>query len=91
MPVLRARGIAKAFGGSRALDSVDLDVPAGRVLGLIGQNRVAREAALETLRTEIELRKLGTGVTEAQTAAMRAPGIRSRLRTWAVPMPPAPT
>ena len=49
MPVLRARGIAKAFGGSRALDSVDLDVPAGRVLGLIGQNGAGKSTLISIM------------------------------------------
>ena len=48
-PVLRARGIAKAFGGSRALDSVDLDVPAGRVLGLIGQNGAGKSTLISIM------------------------------------------
>ena len=49
MPVLRARGIGKAFGGSRALDSVDLDVPAGRVLGLIGQNGAGKSTLISIM------------------------------------------
>jgi ABC-type sugar transport system ATPase subunit len=49
VPVLRARGIAKAFGGSRALDGVDLDVPAGRVLGLVGQNGAGKSTLISIM------------------------------------------
>jgi len=36
--VLAVRGVGKSFGGLRAVDSVDLDLTAGRVTGLIGPN-----------------------------------------------------
>ena len=36
--VLRARGIRKAFAGNVALRGVDLDIPAGRMVGLVGPN-----------------------------------------------------
>ena len=37
-PLLVGRGLTVEFGGVRALDGVDLDVPAGRVVALIGPN-----------------------------------------------------
>ena len=37
-PVLRMRGIRKAFPGVLALDDVDLDLQAGEVLALLGEN-----------------------------------------------------
>ena len=36
MIVIEARGLRKAFGTTVALDSVDLHVEEGRILGLIG-------------------------------------------------------
>jgi ABC-type sugar transport system ATPase subunit len=53
-PVLRVRGIAKAFGGSRALDDVDLDVPAGRVLGLVGQNGAGKSTLISIMAGVLE-------------------------------------
>jgi ABC-type branched-subunit amino acid transport system ATPase component len=37
-PILEVRGVTKLFGGLRALDGVDLEVPRGQVVGLIGPN-----------------------------------------------------
>jgi ABC-2 type transport system ATP-binding protein len=36
--ILRARGIRQRFGERVVLDDVDLDVPAGRIVGLLGPN-----------------------------------------------------
>jgi ABC-2 type transport system ATP-binding protein len=37
-PVIMAEGLSKRFGPVRALHGVDLAVPAGGVLGLLGPN-----------------------------------------------------
>ncbi len=37
-PILQGRGLTKRFGGLVAVDDVDIDVPAGEILGLIGPN-----------------------------------------------------
>ncbi len=37
-PLLELRGICKQFGGIKALDGVDLSIPAGSIYGLIGPN-----------------------------------------------------
>ena len=39
--VLSVRGVAKRFGAVTALDGVDLDVAAGEVLALLGDNGAA--------------------------------------------------
>jgi branched-chain amino acid transport system permease protein len=36
--LLRVRGLSKSFGGLKAVDNVDLDVPVGSITGLIGPN-----------------------------------------------------
>lgn len=38
LPVLECRALAKAYGGTSALNSVSLSVPHGRVVGLLGPN-----------------------------------------------------
>ena len=36
--IIHAQGLSRRYGSTIALDSVDLDVPAGRIVGLIGPN-----------------------------------------------------
>ena len=36
--VLKATGLTKAYGGTRALDGLDLELPAGKIIGLLGPN-----------------------------------------------------
>jgi iron complex transport system ATP-binding protein len=44
--LLQARGLAKSFGGLRAVAGVDLDVAAGRITGLIGPNGAGKSTLL---------------------------------------------
>ena len=37
-PLLQLRGIGKNFGPVRALTDIDLDIPAGQVTALVGDN-----------------------------------------------------
>ena len=46
--VVRARGLTKSYPGVRALDGVDLDVPAGRV-GLVGANGAGKTTLFRLL------------------------------------------
>lgn len=48
-PVARARGITKTFGNIIALDSVDFDVDAGRVVGVVGPNGAGKTTLLGLL------------------------------------------
>ena len=49
MTVIEARGLRKAFGTTIALDSVDLRVEEGRILGLIGPNGAGKSTALNAI------------------------------------------
>lgn len=47
--VITARGLSKRYGATVALDGVDLDVPAGRIVGLIGRNGAGKTTALKSI------------------------------------------
>jgi ABC-2 type transport system ATP-binding protein len=48
-PVLSARGISQRFGERVALDGVDLDVPAGKVVGLLGPNGAGKTTLMRVI------------------------------------------
>lgn len=47
--VIRARGLRKTYGSKVAVDSIDLDIPAGRIVGLVGPNGAGKTTALKAL------------------------------------------
>ena len=63
MTVIEAHGLRKAFGTTIALDSVNLRVDEGRILGLIGPNGAGKSTALNAIlgltQYQGELRVLG--------------------------------
>src|ERR1700730_12260784 len=48
-PLLKVRGIEKNFGPVRALHNVDLDLPAGQVTALVGDNVAGKSVLTRTL------------------------------------------
>jgi ABC-2 type transport system ATP-binding protein len=47
--VIEARGLAKSYGATRALDSVSFSVEPGRIVGLIGPNGAGKTTALKAI------------------------------------------
>jgi ABC-2 type transport system ATP-binding protein len=48
---VRARDLVKTYGSTRALDGVDLEIPAGQVLGLLGPNGAGKTTTVRVLST----------------------------------------
>src|SRR5579862_3865583 len=75
MTVIEARGLRKAFGTTIALDSVDLRVEEGRILGLIGPNGAGKTTALNAIlgltAYQGELRVLGRDPWNERDQLMR--------------------
>ena len=75
MACIEARGLRKAFGTTVALDSIDLRVEEGRILGLIGPNGAGKTTALNAILGLIpyqgELRVLGRDPWRDRGALMR--------------------
>ncbi len=70
MTLLSLRGIARSFGGRRILDGVDLDLPDGARIGMVGPNGSGKTTLL----------RIAAGVDEADTGSVtRRRGLRLAL------------
>ena len=77
---IEARGLVKAYGEVRALDGVDLAVPAGTVLGVLGPNGAGKTTAVRILATVLtpdggEARVLGIDVAREPEAVRTRIGL----------------
>jgi ABC-2 type transport system ATP-binding protein len=75
-PAIEARGLVRTFGETRALDGLDLTVPAGGVYGVLGPNGAGKTTALRILSTLLRpeagtARVLGHDVVEDADAVRR--------------------
>jgi ABC-2 type transport system ATP-binding protein len=75
MSCIEARGLRKTYGATVALDSVNLQVEEGRILGLIGPNGAGKSTALNAILGLIpyegELKVLGRNPWTARDLLMR--------------------
>ena len=49
LPLLRLRGVSKHFGPVQALTEVDLDIPAGQVTALAGDNGAGKSVLIKCI------------------------------------------
>ncbi len=74
MNIIEARGLRKTFGSTIALDGVDLNIEAGRIVGLIGPNGAGKSTALNAIlgltSHQGELRVLGRDPWDERDALM---------------------
>ncbi len=73
--IVHARGLARRFGSTVALAGVDLEIPAGRIVGLIGPNGAGKTTALKAMlgltSFDGELEVLGLNPSKNRDALMR--------------------
>jgi ABC-2 type transport system ATP-binding protein len=78
VPAVLAEGLCKRFGETRALDGLDLRVPAGTVLGLLGPNGAGKTTAVRILTTLL-LPDAGRAQVAGMDVVRRADRVRSRI------------
>src|SRR5919112_4637453 len=71
-PLLEVHGIVKSFPGVRALDGVDLDVRAGEVHCLLGQNGAGKSPLIKVL-AGAHRPDAGTVLWQGETANLSTP------------------
>lgn len=88
VPALRLRGITKTFGQTRAVDDVDLTIPAGTFYGIVGPNGAGKTTTLSIvaglLRADAgSVEVAGVDLSADPARAKRQMGILpDRLRTF---------
>ena len=81
-PIMTIRGLSKTFPGTKALDRVDLDLRAGEVHALVGQNGCGKSTLIKVLAgyhqpdPGSEIRLSGEPVDLHDTGASRGAGFR---------------
>ena len=73
--VVTARGLTKRYGNTVAVDNISLNIPAGRIVGLIGPNGSGKTTTLKAMlglvQFEGELKVLGKDPRTEREALMR--------------------
>ncbi len=81
-PAISIEGLSHAYADQRALRSVDLQIPVGRLHGLVGPNGAGKSTLLKILATLLEIQSglvhvLGMGATEEVLRIRRRVGYLS--------------
>ncbi|HUP05803.1 MAG TPA: branched-chain amino acid ABC transporter ATP-binding protein/permease [Caldimonas sp.] len=88
-PLLRVRGLVKAFAGVRALDGVDVEVREGEILGLLGPNGSGKSTFINVVSghypsTAGRIEFAGRDLTHLPAHRIARAGIS---RTYQIPRP----
>ena len=83
-PVARLRAVTHRYGKTLALDSVDLEIPAGDMAGLIGPDGVGKSTLLGLVTAA---RAIQTGSVEALGGDLRDRAFRSSVSDRIAYMP----
>nr|WP_275406506.1 ATP-binding cassette domain-containing protein [Rhodoligotrophos defluvii] len=86
-PAISIRGASKSFGAVRALDNVDLDIPAGRIVGLVGANGSGKTSLINAI-TGFSRLSAGSIAVRGEPIAGRSPASVARMgvgRTFQTP------
>lgn len=88
IPALRLRGVSKTYGRSRAVDAIDLTVPAGTFYGIVGPNGAGKTTTLSMITGLLRpdagsIEVAGVDARSEPLAAKRLMGVLpDRLRTF---------
>ena len=77
-PLLRMRGISKAFPGVQALSKVDLTLFAGEVLALLGENGAGKSTLVKCIYG-VHKADAGTLIWEGQETQIANPNFARKL------------
>jgi len=73
-PILSAHGLTKRYGRTVAVDNIDLEIPPGRIVGLVGPNGAGKTSALKAIlglaTYDGELSVLGKNPSRQRAALM---------------------
>ena len=61
-PVLQCRGVTKRFGGITAVDSVDVDLRDGEIIGLIGHNGAGKTTLMDCISGFLKIEEGRIGI-----------------------------
>ena len=83
-PRLRVRGMSKSFGPTRALVDVDLDIHAGEVHALIGENGAGIRAGICASLEELGI-ALDRAANDEARGECRIEAPESKTQIWVIP------